>query len=515
MKNFDINYPRFHRFPLSLLNSDDLENLRKTLEFYKRENIELRNNIMLDIIHEMAWKGLARHVDEMFQYLNPDDVSENFIHITITRFIESGQVQLLPKIFQMLNVDDDKCTQFLRFEMERIQMPADQINEIMETIKIMPKTKPLNGIDNYYNNFDNGLNSTDLHNIRQVNTTTENLMQMTDEKRFHYFLSEKNIIEIELMLSRQNVHMTNSKYARLIELYTEMNNLHKAVDILKQANANDQSFKLNPIIQVKLISLMIRRGRNFNEIKDLLHQHRTDIATHRILPLEILFNNFAKAGNVELLNKLYEAVMENNLVEENVFTTAKLVEVHLVRGDLKQAINVYEQFVKNKNLTPHTFELMRESIERDEKEQLQRIYNIYKNARGESLAQYRLAFAYLECGHEHEARTIFESGKIKDLSTKIIMQCRSLEKLENADMTKMILKTTKNLSCERVRIYRTLLEIYCNNKRVDDAIELWREFNEEDPIKANDDFAYRLIRFLRYNKHSLPSELALLTKKKK
>lgn len=466
--------------------------------FFEKSNLKLLNRHVLDAICDLIQNGHSQYIDRLFKYFNPCDVSERVVQTSITRLIEIGQANIVPQFFEAIHVNDKKYKTFFLSEMQRLKMSIDEINQIMESFKF-------EFIENKSEDY-----LPEQQDTRQWNQSNDSNSLQTDKGRFHASIREGNVDEVESIMERSySLIMTNCKYALLVDLYTAKGDLTKAMKILKLAKANDTAFKLNPIHLSRLISLMVDRDCDFDTILKLIEGHRPEQSVHLILPLWSLFSRLAKAGNDELLNKLYDAIVENNLLKETVDSNTPLITVHLTKGDFVRAVEVYEKIVKQKNLTPQTFELMRQMIKEQQIELLQKVYDIFKEARGESTALYRLAFAHIACGNEKEAHDIFKSGKINDQFKKVKENCFQLEKWGRVDETKLLLKVTENTPfLERHRIYQTLLEIYCNQDKIDEALDLWQQFrNENYPTNLSKNFKKRLIQFLRANKRNVPEGL--------
>lgn len=500
----------------------DSENIEKTLNACIAANINLRNKNIISVIYDLVENGHEQNIEKFINYMNPNDMGEQFVRAVITRFVQNGYAFIIQKI--LLQMKSFLYAQFLIDEMVRLNAPATDISQAIakfdefginvnkntnapsKSTQVIPmKGVPIGNIDD--SNYDEQFSHNEWQNIRQMYTIGTSGGYQSEESRFHTFIKEGNITEIESLLERGKLNMTNSKYAQVIELYTSLNNLGMALKTLNEALKSEKNFKLNPVHLAKLVALMIDKNYDFERIKEILYLHRSEKPAHRLFTYETIFERLANEGNDELLNELYDAIIENNLIEETTNLATPLVTVHLTKGDLLKSVEVYEKIVTTKNLTPHTFGLMQELIEKDELKLLQRVYKVYEKVRNVSEAQYRLAFAYIECGHEEEAQKIFKSGQIKNLSPKIAKHCLYLEKFNKVELAQVLLKVTKGVRCDRSHIYRTLLEFYCKNDHERGAIDLWKEFKAEGDSKLLKDFSKRLIRFLEAKKADIPDEL--------
>lgn len=488
------HFPRLIRFTGYFARRNDLENVIKTFNFLIKENFSVRNNHILYAMHELIANKHFDHVDDLFGYLNPNDITDHFLRTEMTKFIEAGQAKIIPKLLNELNVNINDYMRFLVSEMERMQVPATEISQIIENARLISTKND---------------SETNLFSPKSEWKEQAALELRKDRKavgnHFNSCLKNGNIIEIESMFSNGNIQMTTSRYAELINLYIKAKDLRKALDTFKGARVVDKTFTINQIYLANLVTLMIDMNCEFEEVNELLDLHRFDKPMHRIGVYEMLFQRLATAGDETLLKKLYDSVMKSNSIEETSYSLMPWIAVHLTKGDLQRAVETYEEIVKTKDLTPHTFELMRALIEKKDSNLLQHVYNIYKAVRSRSTAQCRLAFAYVECGYNERARAIFESGSITDLSAKIKVRCSLIEKSDDFPAAERLLNVTKGIECNRFQLYRTLLEIYCRKEMYQEALDLWQQFNAED--KPDYHFMNRLYWFLNDNKIRIPDEL--------
>lgn len=488
---------------------NDLKNVIETLNFFIREGILLNNGTICHAIRTLSTGKHSENIDKLFDYLKSSEVTDHFVRIEIRNFIEIGQASIIPKLLYAFYVNLADYTDHLIEEMERFKVPTTEMNQIIEDLKLLvsksnsKKIPPKSRHEMLDPEFDEIHKTFELKRYGQESNDTHKT-----NDRFYAYLNEGNIAGIESILADGNLHMTGSKYARLINLFIEKNSLKKALNMFNAAIANEKSFKLNPIHLARLIALMVESDCEFDEINQLIYMHRAEEPLHRIIRYEKLFERLTALGNVELLNKLYDAIVKNNFIQETPFSMKYLIAIHLKSGNLNAAIDVYEHNIKTKDAAVQTIELMCQLIENNKFDELQRVCDLYEKARGESATQYRLAISYLKCGMEQQVRKIFESGRIKNLGPKIESRLSIIENNGDDEGAKIIFNVTKGIPCDRYRIYRTLLEIYCNKNEHQNALDLWHEYKVENPSKPNDaDFTNRLYHFFKDTDKEIPKEL--------
>lgn len=511
-KNLHMNYHTTNQLLIYYARQGDLNEIKTTLNIAKNQTALLRNKDIIDVIFEMAVSGHMHQVDEMLVYLDAKDVCTSFITNTITRFVEAGQSDVVPKLMKALKVNIDECTKYLMLEMERVNASDAKVNQtvdnssVKQTTDLLPESSmkskhESDEIDSY------PIDATRI--ISEWNMLSEFNQGTNSADNFWLYIDEGNVSGIEALLSKGNVKMTKSRYAVLINLYTTKNDLTKALATLELAHTKDKSFKLNPVHLGNLIKLMADCGCSFDEIKQVIAMYKANEMIDRLMSIEHLFNRLAEKGNVELLNELYSLIIERKIVKETRELTIPLVKVHLTKNDFVSAVQTYEEIVNTKNLTPHTFELMRVLIENNEIDLFKKVYNSYQRNRGVSAAQWRLATVYMALGDENEVRNILHGGKIENgiLIPQISLKCEALIRSGDSEKMKLLLDTSKGLDFDRGQLYTSLLEMYSNEKRVKEAIELWQEREMDKALKRDTHFVRRLVQLLESENINIPDKL--------
>lgn len=347
------------------------------------------------------------------------------------------------------------------------------------------------------------LKSADVQNILEIKLAQGGNSALTQKHLFLAYIREGNVAEIETLLANSKFSISNSDYALLIELYSKMEKLDEALNMLKRVTASDKKFKLDKIKVAKLVSLMVNNNRDFSEIEALLVAHRQGKAEHRIFVFEHTLGRLSDAGNVELVNKLFDALVQNSYIEPTVESTGNLVAVHIKRGDLDAAVATYERIAKEFKLVPMTMALLRKLVEDDKIDDLQRVFDVYEKSRGERNALVRLAFVFIECGKDRQARLLFEHESVGNISKEISSECTSYVKFDRLDAALGLLKATEGLYCDRHVIYQTVLAIYCKKNEADKALDLWQQYTD-DGMMPKQKFKDTLAELLKKNDIPLP-----------
>lgn len=353
----------------------------------------------------------------------------------------------------------------------------------------------------------NQLSSADVQNILEVKVAQGHNAMATEKLLFLAYVREGNTIEIESMLAKSKLSLSNSDYALLIDLYTRTGNLENALNMLKRVCANNASFKLDPIKVAKLVTLMVEKDSSFEEIANILRAHRKGKPEFRIFVFEHLLDRLAANGKAKLVEKLFDTLIEYSYIEPTIESTRPLVMSYIQRSKFVEAVEKYEHLSVSYNLVPMTMILFVHLIRHNEIDLLQRAYDAFEKVAGESTALSRLAFAFIECGQERQARTIFENERTKNISKFINRECKEYVKYKRLETSKTLLAATKGLYCDRHVIYETILDILQTLNKAQEALDLWCEYSTEDRIIQKPSFKRKLADLLRANQMEIPFEL--------
>lgn len=341
----------------------------------------------------------------------------------------------------------------------------------------------------------------------------------TEKLLFLAYLREENIPEVEAMISGATtfsgkLNLTNANYAMLVKLYTRNGDLQKALNMLNQACKKDATFKLYPTQLAQLITLMYEQQQqqnkftDFKEIDALLHIHRPEkTITNQNIPFEKLLQRLAADGHTKYVRTLFDTLIEFRYIQATPDTTGPLVTVHLSNGAYDLAVQTYKSLAKKHKFLPMSIVLFKTLIQNKQNDLLNEAMKIYENVHGKSAAMSHQAFAYSECGQIDEAKAIFQSRSIDDLTKDIGKVCTVYARRDDLDSAKMLLKSTDGVGrCDRRIIYQTILDIYCKYDMADAALELWINLSN-DNILPTPKFIDTLAKLLKTNHIALPTDL--------
>lgn len=348
------------------------------------------------------------------------------------------------------------------------------------------------------------LNSSEVQNILEIKIAQGGSAAVTEKHLLYAYLREENLTEIETLLGRSKFSVSNSDYAQVIELYVKKGKLDPALSMLRRVRDNNKKFQLDAIKTARLISLMVNNNRDFSEIETILVNNSQGKAEHRIFVFERLLERLATDGNVDMVNKLYNALVKNCYIEPSIELIGYLVSVHLQRGDIDNAVAAYEKIVNEMNMTPMHMVVLNHLIRNDKIEQLQHVFDLYEKVHGQENALFRLAFAFVECGKDRQARLIFEHDQVKNISRQIYSRCKNFVQFNRLDAAKVLLKATEGIYCNRHVIYESILDIYIKQNEAEEALKLGKSYVADEDVIPKETFLNKLSTLLTKNNVKVP-----------
>lgn len=451
---------------------------------YSRDEIHSRREIKqkkIEFVGEMLYAIIL--------YLSRRYKDPNYIIRVLEAFIDEG-LSISPEYAEKIRniVDDHK-----------------KIKQLLTKLSTEPlNLKPFNIQKKPLNVISNQLSSAELQHFLDKESTLS--VGAKEKQLFMAYVREENLAEIENFLAKGTFKLTEANYTSLIKLYTSNGKLANALHTLERASKDKPFFKLNYTRLGKLVELMLEKKCNLDEIETLLLNHRRDKYEFHNYTFENILDRLATNGKAELVEKLFDSFMKYNFIDANYKSTAPLVKVYLRNGSHAEAVAKYEYLIDTYKSVVMTMNLFQQLIINNEIDLLQRAYGIFEKTHGEQNALSNLAFSFIACGLDRQARAIFEEGRIQNLSKKLHMECKEFIKFQDVKSIETLLKATEDIDCNRHIIYLALLDIYIKQNNTKEAMDLWIKYSnvELSPIQP---FKQRLAKLLKANKMDIPSGL--------
>jgi len=217
-----------------------------------------------------------------------------------------------------------------------------------------------------------------------------------------------------------------------------------------------------------------------------------------------LLNTVAESSTVENVQKLFDLIISKNYIGVSNVLLGPLIKVHIINNDMKGALEKFEFCCKTYRCTPWKNELALKFIEAEDAISLQILTDLSTTIHGEVNSLYDLMFAFIECGRVKQARKILETPGLRTRQDRINAACAKYGSDENEGALIRLIEVTKDIGMfDRSRIFNELLQLYSKNNKVEEAMALWTQMQEED-TQPSEHFMWSLSELLKKNNLEVP-----------
>ncbi|XP_034947651.1 leucine-rich PPR motif-containing protein, mitochondrial-like [Chelonus insularis] len=354
----------------------------------------------------------------------------------------------------------------------------------------------------------------EIYNPKVTDNSQDKIMNMRKilnfRRSFAKYADENNFEEAyEIIQKLQTAGYDEvGIYARAIRLFCDNEFLigaESCVVFLKN-NAPNATLDLKKIF--KYAELLIKNDRFDDAIEFLTtarvanesEKNSKEIARQVRHVLETTSNK----KDVENLNKLFNLLHSKNYLTIDNFSLGPMVKIHTLRGDYAKALEVFENACINHKCTPYKNMLIKNFIENEDADSLQKITDLNSEIFGESNALSDLAFCFLEYGQPKQAQKIFETPGLKIFNEKIASAIEHYDKYNKDIAINELVKVTKSvLRMDRSFLYDSILKLYQRKNNWQAGLALWTDMQEEN-VQPSAYFLSVLNSLLKQNNQSSP-----------
>ncbi|KAF6210429.1 hypothetical protein GE061_013535 [Apolygus lucorum] len=287
--------------------------------------------------------------------------------------------------------------------------------------------------------------------------------------------------------------------------------LEEALDYYNRAMSKEAS-RLDASKAVRLACLLCNNDR-YDEALKILNSHPQspeEISENNFGHLSVcwkLLNTCAEKTNVDVLNKMFETMVQNNYIEPTNVMLGPLVKIHILRDDVEGALKKFEECCVKYRSTPWKNELTCKLIDREDAASLQKVADLSTQIHGEVNSLYDLVMSFVECKKMKQARKILETPGLRTKTQRISAACQRYCNAGQTDHLITLLEATRGFKhIDRAEIFNFLLLMYCRENNVDKAEALWTQMQEED-VKPSDKFLTNLGQLLEKHGKPIPFEV--------
>lgn len=103
-------------------------------QFLKQIQTDERDQIIFDVIYDLALSNQTQYIDKLMAHLNPADLNEPMFEKTITRFVENDLSDIIPTLLPVINVKINGVEMLFK-EMLRVDVSAEQFRQTIANLK--------------------------------------------------------------------------------------------------------------------------------------------------------------------------------------------------------------------------------------------------------------------------------------------------------------------------------------------------------------------------------------------
>ncbi|XP_010189298.1 PREDICTED: leucine-rich PPR motif-containing protein, mitochondrial, partial [Mesitornis unicolor] len=295
---------------------------------------------------------------------------------------------------------------------------------------------------------------------------------------------EENMQKALEVKAKYEPDMVVGGYAALINLCCRHDNVEEAMNLKEKVFPKNSPVALDTGKYVALVEVLGKHGRLEDAINILTEMKEKDvpISDRTVASFYRVLNAAAMRGEVETVNRLYEAIVNLGLAETAALYSP-LITVHLEKDDMPAAlealINCYKKYGKILQLHNIYCRL----IEKGDADLLQKVSDFISREYGDMMALYDLFFAFLQTGKYKEARKVIETPGFRAHSGRLqwfAKRCISNNQMETLEH---LTELTQNLfECDRDEMYYYLLQLCENNDDWAKAEAVWTKIQEENIV---------------------------------
>ncbi|OQV14419.1 Leucine-rich PPR motif-containing protein, mitochondrial [Hypsibius exemplaris] len=310
---------------------------------------------------------------------------------------------------------------------------------------------------------------------------------------------------IKAELDKGRFEYSGAMYAQLLEMYSAVGDVEKALAVQKDAETVDPNFIIDPYKMINLAGLMVTKGR-LDEAVAMLESYAKK--TNRPFAFESVERNIfralnaaAESGKPEAVQRLWDAISLLGQIEPTSLICGPLVRVHVIKNDLPGAMKAFNDAFEKYKVTPLKSELIRRLIETEDTTSLQTVIDASIQLYGETNSLYDLAFAFIECGRTKQAQKIFETPGMRARQDRLDWFA---ERVTSAEQLEALLTATRDVfDVDRDALYHHLIRLYGKLGDPARALAVWTNMQEEN-LPASPSTLRSLAAILEEHKQEVP-----------
>ncbi|XP_050542701.1 leucine-rich PPR motif-containing protein, mitochondrial-like isoform X8 [Daktulosphaira vitifoliae] len=352
-----------------------------------------------------------------------------------------------------------------------------------------------------------------LENIIKKGESSGETKNGAKRQLFNLYCKNKNLekaIALKEKLDAEGFNIPTGSLVFLIDLYLSNNKLEEAKYLYQQLTSADPNFVLDKYKMVKMADLIVKDESVEKAIEFLSSIKQSDENKDTFVSFQHsnncwkLLNNIADKGKADDVQKVFDLLILKNYNTVSNILLGPLIKVHIINNDIKGALDKFEWCCKTYRCTPWKNELALKFIEAEDATSLQILTDLSTTVHGEINSLYDLMLAFVESGRIKQARKILETPGLRARQDRLNLACSKYGTAGSEEFLLRLIEVTKDVNqFDRLVIFNELMELYSKKNKVDEAVGLWTQIQEEN-IQPSNTFMWSLSELLKKNNREVP-----------
>lgn len=316
------------------------------------------------------------------------------------------------------------------------------------------------------------------------------------------YIEEKNVEKVEELV--KNYDFSDFIHHNIIKMHIEMSNTELALNHFNEIRETRPNFKLTRIEAARLARAMFMDEREWSEIIRIFTENKQmPLKGQNVSEIRYFLQKVAEAGNPAEFSELFDVLVATNFVVKDSHMAGFMIKVHLVNNDLPAAVRTFEKQFDERKFTANHVPLMKALITANDMDKLGKVFKLMRTKYSEGDAVLSLVTSFIQVGNISQARALLENNMSRISDHEFRNYCVRYCNYGEYPVLEGLLSATLGLEYDRSKIYSQLLGHFCDENKIDEALELWRRQcgeNEEPTIE----FLHTLASHLKKNNLSVP-----------
>jgi leucine-rich PPR motif-containing protein, mitochondrial len=342
--------------------------------------------------------------------------------------------------------------------------------------------------------------------------------------------------EVKAMCDQLNVDLSPGMMANIFDLYVRTKDTAKATETLDEVRARFPGFLVDEHKIIDYAALLVEE-QQFDQAKAALKKHasqRTVKGGEKILKnLWKLLKNVSVASAAakapeNLTSTFFKLLVQLGYCDaRNNTLLGPVIREHLLKGELRLAVERYKEFCTKYRKTPLQMELYTALIgvsnnnyagqsdltAEEAKTQLNDCVAASSAIHGPENTHIHLVIALAEVGTANQLRKLLIDPAVRISFNTLLKQCEHLSEMGKIEPVLRLAKSSRGLgNINEQELYNTILNHFVRVNDCDAAIGLYERILDDD-FKLSATFMGNLVDLLAKNNLAVPTSVAIYAKR--